>query len=84
MNIEISGRRYGKTFSIADYNSLLLQRDNVPLPNNLTITASGTGCALVQVNLSLMILILFSVLSLVRISAKYIQHKQSKINKARK
>ena len=61
MNIEISGQRYGKTFSVADYNSLLLQRDNVPLPNNLTITASGTGCALVQVNASLIVFSTFSV-----------------------
>ena len=53
MNIEVSGQRYGKTFSVADYNSLLLQRDNVPLPNNLTIITSGTGCALVQVNFTL-------------------------------
>ena len=50
MNIEISGTRYGKTFSVADYNSLLLQRDIVSLPNDLTISASGTGCALVQVS----------------------------------
>lgn len=54
MNIEVSGRRYAKTFSVADYNSLLLQRDAVSLPNSLTIAASGSGCCLVQVSAIMM------------------------------
>ncbi len=51
LTVEVSGARYGRSFLVHSANSLLLQRDlHVPVPNTLDISATGTGCALVQVS----------------------------------
>ncbi|XP_064647482.1 alpha-2-macroglobulin-like [Lineus longissimus] len=48
LNVGIMGEGLDETFSVRDDNSLLLQKKPIQVPNDLTINASGTGCALVQ------------------------------------
>ncbi|XP_028418027.1 C3 and PZP-like alpha-2-macroglobulin domain-containing protein 8 isoform X1 [Dendronephthya gigantea] len=56
MNLTISAiinNRFSQEFVITDINRLILQRSKIPrklLPNTLTLNASGSGCAFVQVS----------------------------------
>jgi hypothetical protein len=49
MNVEISGQDLNDSFIVSDDNSLLLQKRSMTVPNDITVNARGTGCALMQV-----------------------------------
>lgn len=49
MMISVQGSDLSATFDIDTSNSLLLQTEELTVPNNLNVRATGTGCAFVQV-----------------------------------
>lgn len=53
LNVQVNGRGFEKRYSVASHNNLLLQKDEVPVPNRLMVSTSGIGCALVQVRFPL-------------------------------
>ncbi|XP_062569935.1 pregnancy zone protein-like isoform X2 [Saccostrea cucullata] len=51
ITVDISGNKMSRAFSIKDENKLVLQSGPIPsIPNDLTVTVKGVGCALVQAN----------------------------------
>ncbi|XP_061179924.1 alpha-2-macroglobulin-like [Saccostrea echinata] len=51
ISVDISGQKMSRAFSIKDENKLVLQTSPIPtIPNELTVTVKGVGCALVQAN----------------------------------
>jgi hypothetical protein len=52
------GGIFAHNFQLADDNKLVLQRAEIPsnaLPGKLNVVASGSGCALVQVGVQILI-----------------------------
>ncbi|ELT94944.1 hypothetical protein CAPTEDRAFT_228650 [Capitella teleta] len=52
VDLEVQTEALGlaQTFPVSSSNALLLQRASLPLPNRLSFSVTGSGCALVQAN----------------------------------
>ncbi len=50
-SVEVSGDGIQETFSVSSDNKLLLQRQQIVLPNVINFKVAGDGCVFVQVRI---------------------------------